>query len=66
MYRTDDPHRDFLRHEDKREKELAKLPKCKYCGNPIQDEYAFVFNGKFICEECLDNYHRINIGDYID
>lgn len=66
MYLSGDPHRDFDRYEARRERELAKLPKCKYCGNPIQDEYAYVINGKCLCEECLVDHHRISIADYIE
>lgn len=62
---SDDPHRDFDRHQDHLQKQLEKLPKCGYCKEPIQDDEAYVVKGKCYCEECWDNYHRIKIADYI-
>lgn len=66
MYRTDDPVRDFLRHEDKREKESAQLPKCSDCGEPILTEECYVFYGEFICPGCLEENHLKYVADYVD
>ena len=62
---TDDPHRDFDRHEAELQRQLDRLPKCGYCREPIQDEHAFVINGKCYCTQCINDYHRIRVADYI-
>lgn len=44
-----------------REAEYEKrLPICECCGNPIQDEDVYDFDGDLICEECLLDYVREN------
>ena len=59
MYRTNDPEADLKRWlEDETEKEmkyLAKLPKCSECKEPIQQDDAVCLNGKWYCDECLDD-----------
>lgn len=40
---TDDPDKDYAIYEAEQEKALAKLPKCSCCGNPIQQDYALVY-----------------------
>ena len=37
MYYTDNPVRDFERYDADREDELASLPVCDICDEPIQD-----------------------------
>lgn len=44
------------------EAELSKLPKCHECGEPIQSEDCWEFDGKYICENCLDA-HRVPVED---
>ena len=56
-YRSDDPVRDFLRHDAELADELEKLPKCGYCEHPIQDEKCYEFDGMLICSECLNEHH---------
>ena len=65
MCYSDDPIRDFLRHEAKRERELEKFPECSECGEKITDEYLYEINDELICEECLNRYHRRSVDDYI-
>ena len=52
MYRTDNPLRDFDRHEAEQEEALKRLPVCQICGERIQDEYAFNIFGDWYHEEC--------------
>lgn len=66
MSRTDDPIADFNRYEDAIDRELAKLPKCSECDQPIQDENAYLINDEWICEDCMDNNHRVFVDDYVD
>lgn len=56
--RTDNPIRDFLRWDAEREEELKKLPRCSHCAEHIQDDYAFVVNDEWICEDCMRDYYR--------
>ena len=53
----------FHKHDADREHELQKLPKCKECGEPIQTEYCYGDNGKYICEHCLKAYYRHSVED---
>lgn len=52
------------RHDARQEAELAKLPKCDYCGEYIQDEQLCVFNDELICLDCLKLYFIKNTEDY--
>jgi hypothetical protein len=45
-------------YDDEQETELENLPECCECGHKIQDEYYFEFDGKCICEECINENHR--------
>ena len=63
---TGDPHADYAAHEREQEAWLDKLPRCSECGEPIQDEYAFLINDIWICESCLDREYKKSIDDYID
>lgn len=57
MFYTDDPERDFLREDAKKQKELERLPKCAECGEPIQSERCYEVDGGLICQDCLENNH---------
>ncbi len=41
------------RHDAEQERKLQALPKCSECGEPIQDEYCYEIEGKYICEHCM-------------
>jgi formylmethanofuran dehydrogenase subunit E len=60
MYRTNDPFADLDRWEWEKERRLNKLPKCSECGEHIQSEYAYQFNGEYICPDCLAA-HKVDI-----
>ena len=67
MYRTDDPHRDFDRYEDRRQREIARRPRCSECENPIMDDQFYEFeDGKYICPKCLEENHSRWTEDYIE
>ena len=63
MFFTDDPLRDFHRHDAEQEEQLDKLPECCDCGKKIQQETAVYINGEWICDNCLDSYRR-DVEDY--
>lgn len=56
MFWTDDPVDDFHRWDAEQAKELAKLPVCADCGDPIQDDQFYLFRGERICIKCMDSY----------
>ena len=37
---------------------LKTRPICCECEEHIQDERCFEFDGKYICERCLEQNHR--------
>ncbi len=53
-------------YEAEQERQLDKLPKCDYCGEPITDDYCYNINGDIICEECLNDNFRKPTDDYIE
>lgn len=65
MYYTDDPHRDFDRHEANLQKELNKQPVCVDCDEPIQDDHLFDVDGDLFCEECMIANFKRNTENYI-
>ena len=54
MYYTDDPLRDFSRHDAERAKAEERLPHCDYCGEVIYEKY-YEIGGKIVCEDCLED-----------
>ena len=53
---TDDPIRDWDRHCERQERELAKRQRCSECDEPITGDYCYLINGEYICEECMMEY----------
>ena len=60
---TDDPVKDFERHDAEQQKWLKKRPKCAWCDEHIQEESAIYFEGEneWMCDSCADSMRR-----YID
>ena len=53
MYmRTDDPVADYERYSAEQDRRLSKLPRCSCCKEPIQQEKAVCYEGRWSCEEC--------------
>lgn len=65
MFYTDDPVRDFRNHDREQARQMARLPRCSECGEPIQEEVCYEFNDELICEDCVRRYHRKYVDDYI-
>ena len=61
----EDNYSQWERHDAEMERQLARLPVCSECGEPIQDERCYNFDGELICQSCLENYHEVNTEDYI-
>lgn len=56
----------WLHHDAKCEAWLESLPVCDVCGQPIQDDYCFEINGNYICEDCLNDRHRVLVDDIME
>ena len=49
----------FESHDTEQAKQMDKLPECEYCGEKIQDEYAYYIDDCWICEDCMkENFRR--------
>lgn len=60
-------YNDLYDEYDRRQaRELEKLPKCEYCGEPIQDDYCYDIQEGVICEDCLIHHFRKRTEDYIE
>lgn len=59
MSYTDNPVHDFNMHDAEQEGKLQALQKCDLCGEPIQQEMAACFEGKYICDDCLAKLRRV-------
>lgn len=56
MFRSDNPIRDFERYDAEQQRKLDRLPKCAYCGEPIQDEKCYRINGDLVHTDCAEEY----------
>lgn len=66
-YFSDDPVADFDRYDRDQERLLKRLPKCRKCKAPIQDEHYYFIEGEILCEECMkDKYQRSVEVDYYE
>ena len=45
-------------NERRLEQQLASLPVCEHCGNPIQQEDAVCLDGAWYCDDCLKNNRK--------
>ena len=60
MYYTNDPIADYHTYAADQESELAKLPRCSVCDEPIQDDYCYMVNDEPVCEECMNRDYRVS------
>ncbi len=70
IYRTDDPLKDFARHERDQQRMLDLLPVCSKCGEPIQESHAyFTLAEVWVCDDCADaectEDERRAVDDYV-
>lgn len=56
----------WLAHEAALDRQLERLPVCRYCGEPIQDEHYFYIDGVICCEDCMNEKYRRHVEDYYD
>ena len=53
-----DNYDQWKAHEREQERRLARIPKCDYCDEPIQEDFYYEINGYVICETCMDRFFR--------
>ena len=58
MILTDDPLYDYESYDKLCRKFLDKRPICCQCGEHIQDEYGYDFNGDWYCENCINTWRK--------
>ena len=56
---TDNPIHDFNMYDAEQEEKLQALQKCDICEEPIQQEMAVCFEGKYICDDCLKKLRMV-------
>ena len=54
-----DPSREWDRHCEMEERELAKRQRCSECDEPITDDYCYLINGEYICQDCMNDYYLV-------
>ena len=54
----------WRQYESEREESLLKLPMCTCCEEHIQDEYYYEIGNLILCESCLNDNYRKDVGDY--
>lgn len=63
---TDDPERDFARHDMELARREARLPVCEKCKKRIQDENYFDIGGEILCRGCVEDRYMKYTEDYIE
>ena len=53
-----DPLEDFDDWDLKNYEWLRKRPECCMCGQPIQEEYGYVIENGWFCEDCVKKEFR--------
>ena len=57
MFYTDDPIRDFERHDAELQRKIDRSPKCEHCGEHVYGEdYYYEINDDVVCFYCLRDY----------
>lgn len=62
IYRHLEPTLDAEAYYSQKENELARLPRCSECGEPLT-ERAYSFDDVLICEDCMNENHRVWVED---
>lgn len=57
---------DLYRHERDQQKELDRLPKCDYCGQPIQENHFYIIEDEKFCKHCMKEQFQVRTSDYTE
>lgn len=63
---TDDPIRDFERHDAEQNKWLESLPRCCKCNARIEEDDLFDVYGELYCWDCAIKLFRKDTDNYIN
>ena len=67
--RSDDPIRDFERHDREQQRNSERFPMCDYCYERIFDDHYFevetAWGTEILCEACMIEKYRRNTNDYL-
>ena len=58
MSRIPDHYDMWEAHDREQQQQLARLPVCADCGEPIQQDDAIYIDGAWLCDACIDSYRR--------
>lgn len=65
-FRHGDPLDDFNHYDIEMERRRARRPVCSNCGHNIQDEEAYLIDGNFICQKCMEDDFKVLVDDFLD
>lgn len=63
--RIPDNYDQWEQHEARQQRELASLPVCADCGEPVQDDHFYLINDEVICPRCLEAGYRKEVDDFV-
>jgi formylmethanofuran dehydrogenase subunit E len=49
-----------------RERRRARRPVCSRCGEHIQEEEAYLIEGAFICQKCMEQDFKVWVDDFTE
>ena len=58
MRRSGDPYADFDAYDREQQDAIERYPICECCGEHIQSERLYYIDGRFFCEECIEDCHK--------
>lgn len=62
MIWSDDPVKDAERYEYEREqRRIYELPECEECGERIDDDTYYDFDGLILCYDCVQKHRKWNL-----
>ena len=64
MSYTNEPALDAAQRDYERDRWLESRPICDWCGEHIQDEWMYMFDGKTVCETCMEEC-RYSVDDWM-
>jgi hypothetical protein len=54
-----DPAHEWDKHCELEERELARRQMCGCCCEPITDDYCYLIDGEYICQDCMNDYYLV-------
>lgn len=61
MYDVADLYDDYeLEKEAQWERWIEGLPTCAICGDPITEDFCYLVDGDYICEDRMNDVYRVS------